>query len=119
MYLFMAVKQIVLVMNCRFLAKLLQNADLIYSISPSSALSHRIKLDLSNLVRDGGSLRWMFVADQEVSDVADKLRAEYNQLQDGNTLTLLLNSFLLPDRDDHQSEPWACRHGGVQRLRAA
>ena len=102
-------------------------ADLIYRIivrmtRPGSALGRRIKLDLSNFVGDGGSLRWMFVADREVSlvsDLADKLRAEYNQLQDGNTVTLPLNSFLLPDRDDHQSEPWACRHGGVQRLRGA
>ena len=66
---------------------------------PSSAPGRRIKLDLSNFVGDGGSLRWMFVADSEVrlvSDLADKLRAEYSQLQDGDTLTLLLDGFLLP-----------------------
>ena len=61
-------------------------------IRPSSALSKRIKLDPSNFVGDGGSLRWMFVADREVSlvcDLADKLRAEYLQL---------LDSFLLPQQ---------------------
>ena len=61
-------------------------------IRPSSALSKRIKLDPSNFVGDGGSLRWRFVADREVSlvsDLADKLRAEYLQL---------LDSFLLPQQ---------------------
>ena len=79
-------------------------ADLIYRIivrmtRPGSALGRRIKLDLSNFVGDGGSLRWMFVADREVSlvsDLADKLRAEYSQLRDGDTLTLQLDGFLLP-----------------------
>ena len=79
-------------------------ADLIYRIivkmtRPSSAPGRRIKLDLSNFVGDGGSLRWMFVADREVSlvsDLADKLRAEYSQLRDGDTLTLQLDGFLLP-----------------------
>ena len=66
---------------------------------PSSDQGRRIKLDLSNFVGDGGSLRWMFVADSEVrlvSDLADKLRAEYSQLRAGDTLTLLLDGFLLP-----------------------
>ena len=79
-------------------------ADLIYRIivkmtRPSSAPGRRIKLDLSNFVGDGGSLRWMFVADSEVrlvSDLADKLRAEYSQLRAGDSLTLLLDGFLLP-----------------------
>lgn len=31
----------------------------------------RIKLDLSNFVRDGGSHRWMYLPDQSFSTVSD------------------------------------------------
>ena len=51
----------------------------------------RIKLNLDDFVHDGGSHRWMWLAEASVtsvSDLVDKLRAEYHQLGPGDMVTV-------------------------------
>ena len=59
----------------------------------------RIKLDLTDFVKDAGGQRWMFVSREEfstISDVVDRLREEHQQLGQHDLVTLLLDNFTLP-----------------------
>ena len=59
----------------------------------------RIKLDLTDFVKDAGGQRWMFVSRDDfstISDVVDRLREEHQQLGQHDIVTLLLDNFTLP-----------------------
>ena len=59
----------------------------------------RIKLDLTDFVKDAGGQRWMFVSRDDfstISDVVDRLREEHQQLGQHHLVTLLLDNFTLP-----------------------
>ena len=59
----------------------------------------RIKLDLTDFVKDAGGQRWMFVSRDDfstISDVVDRLREEHHQLGQHDLVTLLLDNFTLP-----------------------
>ena len=59
----------------------------------------RIRLDLSDFVKDAGGKRWMFVSSEDfstISDVVDRMREEHKQLGQKYIVTLHLNSFILP-----------------------
>ena len=59
----------------------------------------RIKLDLSDFVKEAGGKRWMFVSQEEfstISDVVARLREEHKQLGQKYIVTLLLDNFTLP-----------------------
>ena len=64
-----------------------------------SAGGRRIKLNLDDFVQDGGSPRWMWLEEDSVttmSDLVDKLRGEYHQLEDGDMVTLYLEDAIIP-----------------------
>ena len=70
--------------------------DLIF---PDMAGKRRIKLDLTDFVKDAGGQRWMFVSRDDfstISDVVDRLREEHQQLGQHDIVTLLLDNFTLP-----------------------
>ena len=59
----------------------------------------RIKLDLTDFVKDAGALRWMFIREENsstISDVQERLRDEYQQLGEHDLITLFLDNFSLP-----------------------
>ena len=59
----------------------------------------RIKLDLTDFVKDTGGQRWMFVNPEDlstISDVVDRLREEHKQLGQQYIITLFLDNFILP-----------------------
>ena len=59
----------------------------------------RIKLDLTDFVKDAEGQRWMFVSRDDfstISDVVDRLREEHQQLGQHDIVTLLLDNFTLP-----------------------
>ena len=50
----------------------------------------RIKLDLTDFVKDSGGQRWMFVSREDfstISDVVDRLREEHQQLGQNDLVT--------------------------------
>ena len=59
----------------------------------------RIKMDLTDFVKDVGAQRWMFVRPESfstISDVVERLRGEYQQLGESDLVTLFLEDFSLP-----------------------
>ena len=59
----------------------------------------RIKLDLTDFVKDAGGQRWMFVSREDFStirDVEDRLREQHQKLGQHDIVTLLLDNFTLP-----------------------
>ena len=67
------------------------------TMNPSGG--RRIKLNLDDFVHDGGSHRWMWLAEDSVtsvSDLVDKLRGEYHQLGPGDMVTVYLEDYILP-----------------------
>ena len=69
------------------------------SIFPDMSGGRRIKLDLTDFVKDAGGQRWMFVSREEfstISDVVERLREEHQQLAQPHLVTLLLDNFTLP-----------------------
>ena len=59
----------------------------------------RIKLDLTDFVKDAGGQRWMFVSREDfstISDVVDRLREQHQKLGQHDIVTLLLDNFTLP-----------------------
>ena len=70
--------------------------DLIF---PDMVGKQRIKLDLTDFVKDAGGQRWMFVSRDDfstISDVVDRLREEHQQLGQHDIVTLFLDNFTLP-----------------------
>ena len=68
-------------------------------IFPEMSGGRRIKLDLTDFVKDAGGQRWMFVSRDDfstISDVVDRLREEHQQLGQHDLVTLLLDNFTLP-----------------------
>jgi len=65
---------------------------------PSSGV--RVKLDLSDFVLDVGARRWILLIPGKmvtVSDLLEKIRGEYGQVKEGDTLTVFLeDQFMVP-----------------------
>lgn len=60
----------------------------------------RVKLDLSDFVLDAGARRWILLIPGKmvtVGDLLDKIRGEYGQVKEGDTLTVFLEEqFMVP-----------------------